>query len=135
LVKSKITRIRYKEQNLVKRDRCMAYMANLSSNQHLTVVNRGMQTVITVTSSSPGQQQNQSISLTTGNWIKPPELFKTRSGFILQLNSDRGQRFVLIQANSISTIAAPVLDNAIKIDLENEAMPDIEWPQKFLKLL
>jgi hypothetical protein len=99
----------------------MAYMAHLSSNQHLTVVNQEMQTVITVTSNSPGQQQSQSSSLTTGNWIKSPQLFKTRSGFILQFNGDRGQHFVLIQATGIRTITAPVLEDAVKIDLEKTA--------------
>jgi hypothetical protein len=106
----------------------MAYMANLSSNQHLTLANRGRQTVITITSNSPGQQQSQSSSLTTGNWLQTPQLFKTRAGFVLQLNGDRGQNFVLIQANGISTIAAPVLENAIKIDLETT--PDSTNNQK-----
>jgi hypothetical protein len=109
----------------------MAYTANLSSNQHLTVANQGMQTVITVTSNSPGQQQSQSNSLTTGNWLKPPQLFKTKSGLMLQLNGDRGQHFVLIQATGIRTIAAPVLDNAVKINLEET--PDFTANQNEVK--
>ncbi len=98
------------------------YTVNLSGNQQLTLINQGTQTLITLVSSSPGQQQSQSSSLTTGNWTTAPQLYKTGSGFILQINGDRGQHFVLIQANSINTIAAPALDNAVKVNLED--IPD-----------
>ncbi|MDJ0531931.1 MAG: zinc ribbon domain-containing protein [Xenococcaceae cyanobacterium MO_207.B15] len=97
----------------------MAYTVNLSGNQQLTVINQGIQTLITLVSSSPGQQQSQSSSFTTGNWIAPPQLYKIASGFILQINSDRGQQFVLIQANSISTTTNPSLQNAVSVNLEN----------------
>ena len=100
-------------------DRFMAYTVNLSSNQQLTIVNQGTQTLITLVSSSPGQQQSQSSSFTTGSWTTAPELYRTGTGFILQINSARGQQFVLIQANNINAIAAPLLDNAVKLDLEN----------------
>ncbi len=97
----------------------MAYTINLNGNQQLTVINQGIETLITLVSSSPGQQQSQSSSFTTGNWTAPLQLYKTASGFILQINSDRGQQFVLIQANSISTIANPSLQNAVSVNLEN----------------
>lgn len=97
----------------------MAYKANLSGNQKLIVVNQGTQTSITLTSSSPGQQQSSSNSFTTGNWTSAPQLYQTGSGFILEINGDRKKQSILIQANSISTVAAPALDNAVKIDLEN----------------
>ena len=97
----------------------MAYKANLSGNQQLIVVNQGTLTSITLTSSSPGQQQSSSNSFTTGNWTSAPQLYKTGSGFILEVNGDRKKQSILIQANSISTVAAPALDNAVKIDLEN----------------
>ncbi len=100
----------------------MAYTVNLNNNQQLTIVNQGTQTLITLVSSSPGQQQSQSSSVTTGNWTTAPQLYKTGSGFILHLNGDRGQQFVLIQANSISTISAPALDNAVQVKLED--LPD-----------
>ena len=100
----------------------MAYMANLNNSQQLTVINQGTQTLITLVSSSPGQQQSQSSSFTTGNWTTPPQLYKIVTGFILHLNGDRGKHFILIQANSISTIATPVLDNAVQVNLED--IPD-----------
>ncbi len=100
----------------------MAYTVNLNNSQQLTVINQGTQTLITLVSSNPGQQQSQSNSFTTGNWTTPPQLYKTGTGFILHLNGDRGKHFVLIQANSISTIATPALDNAVKVNLED--IPD-----------
>ena len=100
----------------------MAYTANLSSHQQVKIANQGMQTVITLQSSTPGQQQSQSSSFTTGKWNKPPHLYQTESGFVLEINSDTQEHFILIQANSITTIAAPSLQNSIPVNLQN--IPD-----------
>ena len=112
----------------------MAYSANLGSHQQIMIANQGKQTLITLLSSTPGQQQSQSSGFTTGNWSKPPHLYQTESGFILEINSDTKQHFVLIQANSISTIAAPFLKNAIPVNLQpipdsNENKLDFELMQ------
>ena len=97
----------------------MAYTANLSANQQLTIENRDIQTSIALISSSPGQQQSQSSSVTTGHWTKPPQLFKAQSSFILQIDSDRGQYFMQIQASGIQALAtAPLLNNAQQIELQ-----------------
>ena len=97
----------------------MAYTANLNANQQLTIENRDIQTSIALISSSPGQQQSQSSSVTTGHWTKPPQLFKTLSGFILEIESDRGQYFIQIQASGIQTLAtAPLLNNAQQLKLQ-----------------
>ena len=69
----------------------MAYTANLGGNQQLTIANQGTQTVITLFSSSSGQQQSQSSSVTTGNWTSPPQLYQTGAGWVLQINGDRSQ--------------------------------------------
>ena len=100
----------------------MAYTVNLNANQQLMIVNQGSQTLITLFSGSPGQQQSQSSSVTTGNWLTPPQLYKTASGFILYINGDRAQEYVSIQANSISAVANPGLNNAAQVNLEN--IPD-----------
>jgi len=42
---------------------------------------------------------------------------------MLQLNGDRGQQYVLIQANGINMIANPELNNAVQVQLENT--PDV----------
>ena len=100
----------------------MAYAVNLSGNQQLTIVNQGTQTLITLISTSPGQQQSQSSSVNTGNWKTPPQLYETASGLIVYINGALAQQYVLIQANSINAIANPRLNNAVPVNLEN--IPD-----------
>ena len=64
----------------------MAYKVNLNANQQLIIENRDIQTSISLVSSSPGQQQSQVSSITKGHWITIPQLFKTSSGFILEID-------------------------------------------------
>ncbi|WP_041619127.1 zinc ribbon domain-containing protein [Stanieria cyanosphaera] len=100
----------------------MAYTANLGVNQQLYLENQGTQTLISLNSSNAGQQQRQSISLTTGNWTVPPTLFTTKFGFVLQLDTDKRQYFIQIQANGINTLNnAPSLNNAETVPLQEIA--------------
>ena len=101
----------------------MAYTANLTGNQQLTIALLGHQTTINLVSSSPGQQQSQSNSFTTGSWKTPPKLYQTGMGFVIEINSDRDSYFILIRGNSISTISAPNLNNATQVDLKNTPDP------------
>jgi len=101
----------------------MAYTANLTSNQQLTITLQGNQTNISLVSSSPGQQQSQNSSFTTGNWQTPPKLYRIGAGFAIAINSQRGSQFILIQGNSISTTSAPDLNNASQIDLKETSDP------------
>ncbi len=100
----------------------MAYTAYLSRHQQITIANQDTQTSITLISSTPGQQQSQSSNFTTGNWNKPPHLYQTESGFILEISSDTQEHFILIQANGVNAIAKPPLQNAIPVNLQN--IPD-----------
>lgn len=101
----------------------MAYTANLNAEQQLELKNKGTQTIISLISISPGQQQNQSSSLTTGNWTAKPTLFTTKFGFILQLEAERGKYFIQIQANGINTLTSkPSLDHAATLPLQE--IPD-----------
>jgi hypothetical protein len=100
----------------------MAYTANLSANQQLYLENQGTQTLITLISSSAGQQQSQSSNLTTGTWTTPPMLFTTKSGFVLQLDTNREKYFVQIQASSINTLTdVPSLNDAETVALQKTA--------------
>lgn len=104
----------------------MAYTANLTVNQQLTIINQGIQTVLSLISHSPRQQQSQTTSFTTGSWQTPPQLYQTGSGFVLQVNSQHhGTHYLLIQANSISTIAHPSLDRATPVDLRDIPDPPV----------
>ncbi len=110
----------------------MAYQATLNGTQQLTVINQGIQTQITLMTSSSGQQQSQSSSFTTGDWATPPKLFNTEQGFILQIDGDRAQYFIQIQSNSISTInGRPNLQNATPVELQNIAAPPSQKAANF----
>ncbi|BAZ43572.1 hypothetical protein NIES4102_05730 [Chondrocystis sp. NIES-4102] len=100
----------------------MAYRASLNGTQQLTISNQGMQTKINLTTSSPGQQQSQGNSFTTGNWVKPPQLFRTGENYILQIEATQGEYFIGISSNGMSTInGIPSTSNATPVDLESIA--------------
>ena len=110
----------------------MAYQATLNGTQQVTITNRGKQTQITLIASSLGQQQSQSNSFTTGTWVKPPQLFRTSQGFILQINGEQGQYFILIQSNGIQTInGVPTLQNSSSVKLEKVADTPGQTPIDF----
>lgn len=101
----------------------MAYTASLTNNQQLAIALGGIQTNISLVSSSPGQQQSQSNSFTTGKWKTPPQLYKIGMGFVLKIDSQNGLYFIAIQSNSIATIESPDLNNATKVDLQTTPDP------------
>lgn len=96
----------------------MSYAANLTNNQRLAIANQGNQTIISLVSTTTGQQQSQTSSFTTGVWHTPPQLYQVGTSFVLKLNSGQNIAHILIQSNGISTIAAPTLDNAIEVELQ-----------------
>ncbi|MEC4982688.1 MAG: zinc ribbon domain-containing protein [Oscillatoria sp. PMC 1068.18] len=100
----------------------MAYQGSLGAGQQLTVENHGDRTLITLTSSSVGQQQSQSVSLQTGGWSSPPNLFRVSTGFVLEIITAQNQYFVKIQAQEIITLnTKPSLVNADVMLLEKVA--------------
>lgn len=108
----------------------MAYSAMLGGSQQLTIANVGGQTQVSLKMSSPGQQQSQSSSFTTGKWSAEPKLFDTRQGFILHIEGDRGSYYVLIQQNSVSTIESPGdLSSYQEVDLTSSPDPNPESMQ------
>ncbi|NJL90310.1 MAG: zinc ribbon domain-containing protein [Coleofasciculaceae cyanobacterium SM2_1_6] len=101
------------------------YVANLTAQQQIYLENQGNQTVITLLTGSPHQQQSQSTSWQTGVWIVPPILWRGAMGFILRVEGQGGQFLGLIQGSSISTLAAmPAIADAQIIPLQTLANPD-----------
>ena len=108
----------------------MAYRATLSNTQQLAIAARGMQTQVTLTNSSFGQQQSQSSSFTTGEWSGKPRLFNVRDGFILQIDTSSGYYYLRIQQNSIATISNPPnLDGCSLVELK--PISDRDWQTDF----
>ena len=98
----------------------MAYVASLNDSQKIAIALQGRQTQITLTSSSPGQQQSQSSSFSTGKWLNTPKLIDIGRGAVLQLDTEEGTRYIHITGNRIDMVNPPS-------DLQN--YPTIDWQQ------
>ena len=97
----------------------MAYVASLNDSQKIAISLQGRQTQITLTSSSPGQQQSQSSSFSTGKWLSTPELMDVGQGFVLQIDTEGGTRYIHITSNSINMVNPPSdLQNYSTLDLK-----------------
>ncbi|NES03702.1 MAG: zinc-ribbon domain-containing protein [Okeania sp. SIO2F4] len=111
----------------------MAYKCEFGNGQEVYIENQGVQTVVTLASGSPGQQQQASTGFQTGKWTLPPTLFRTATGVILRIESEQGQSFVQLQAGGISTMSGtPALGNAEVLSLQqveirqSQGMPPME---------
>lgn len=101
----------------------MTYVATLGDFQQLAIANSGGQTQINLTMSSPGQQQSQSSSISTGEWLSLPQLFNLGQGFILKIDAQQGIHHILIQQNSITTVNPSAgLNNYSTVSFKN--VPD-----------
>ncbi|VXD22829.1 conserved hypothetical protein [Planktothrix serta PCC 8927] len=83
----------------------MAYLCELGAGQRVYLENQGVQTLVTLISSSPGQQQQASSSFTTGVWSSPPQVFQTPHGMVLKLTSEQGEKTLQIQGSSVTIIS------------------------------
>ena len=80
----------------------MVYVCELSPGHHVYLDNQENQTIITITLSTPGQQQQTSNSMTTGTWTALPEAYQTTGGAVLKLFTAQGEICIYIQNNSVS---------------------------------
>jgi hypothetical protein len=102
----------------------MAYLCQLSAGQQVYLDSRGAQTIVTVASGSPGQQQQSSSSIQTGNWTTPPAAFQTPQGVVLKVQSAQGDYFIQVQGNSMSLLhGAPSLNQAQSLPMQQVADP------------
>ncbi len=97
----------------------MIYLSNLGANQQLYIENRGSQTLITLVSTTSGQQQSQSSSWETGSWTAPLAYSELDGGFLLRIDSVGGQHFIQVQASGFNSLqTAPSLINADVMPLQ-----------------
>jgi hypothetical protein len=97
----------------------MAYSCDIGNGQRLLVQNDGDNTQVALSSGDSGQQQNQSTGFTTGEWSKPPELFRTRENLVLHVEGKNGVQFIGIHGDQIESLRSePKLDNAEKLTLK-----------------
>lgn len=97
----------------------MKYTYDLGNGQRLLVQNDGDNTQVALSSGDSGQQQNQSTGFSTGEWSKPPELFRTAENLVLRLESKSGVEFIGVQGNQIQSMRRePRLENAERLTLK-----------------
>ena len=77
----------------------MAYACDIGNGQRLLVQNDGDHTQVALSSGDSGQKQNQSSGFTTGEWSKPPELFRTRENLVLRLEGKNGVQFIWVHGD------------------------------------
>jgi len=102
----------------------MAYVCDLGSGQQLSLDGQGTQTIVAISSSSAGQQQQATSSLQTGTWTSLPEVYRTSEGVVVKLETVNGNQFIQIQGShmSLSTIA-PSLINAVQLATQQTNVP------------
>jgi hypothetical protein len=75
--------------------------------------NHGEETQVALSSGDSGQQQHQSTGFTTGEWSKPPELFRTSENLVLRVEGKNGVRFIGVHGDQIEMPRSePDLKNA-----------------------
>jgi hypothetical protein len=101
----------------------MAYKYDYGAGQRLILDNSGTQTIITLSSSGAGQQQQASQTLQTGIWTAPPVLFQTAGGLVIKLHTATGELFVQVQANRLSQVNADAVGSAQPLPLQQMPSP------------
>jgi hypothetical protein len=89
------------------------YRSDLGAGQQVYVANQGSHTMVSLMSAGPGQQQSQSNGFETGEWLRPPVLFRAAAGLVLQIKAARGEFFIALQSSAMSLLdRAPSLAGA-----------------------
>jgi hypothetical protein len=100
----------------------MRYFYEMQNGQRLDFENEGGQTYVNATSSGSGQQQSQGHGFTTGEWSKPPSLFRLNNGLILEIHTGHGSSFVGIDGNQMQSLQnAPDLGSAELLEMKQSS--------------
>ena len=84
-----------------------AYLCNLGNGQQLYLENQGTETLLTLSSSSPGQQQSQRTQFSTGAWQATPTLKRTNHAWIVQVSTAQGDRYIQVQSQGMQMVTHP----------------------------
>ncbi|MEM0981770.1 MAG: zinc ribbon domain-containing protein, partial [Cyanobacteria bacterium P01_H01_bin.58] len=108
----------------------MAYTCEFSPGQRIYLDNVGEQTIVTLMSSSAGQQQQSGSQFTTGLWTTPPELFRIEQGVVVKLTTAQGERYLQLQGMQLGWMThSPNLGHAQSMQMSAEvAMPGTNMP-------
>ncbi len=86
----------------------MPYRCDLNTGQQIYLDNQGEKTLITVSSSSPGQQQQSSSSLQTGQWTEVPQVAQMNGGAVIRCISAQGTFTIQVQGSQIGQASGSV---------------------------
>jgi hypothetical protein len=104
----------------------MAYATELYPGQRFYLHNDGTQTVVTLSSTGAGQQQQASTSLATGAWSAPPVVYRTEQGAVVKITTAEGDRYFAIVGNSIQTLQTPPsVSSGQQIELQQTSSPNV----------
>lgn len=103
----------------------MGYVCEWAVGHSVYLENLASQTRVTVINSSPGQQQQATSSIQTGNWTAPPEVLRSTIGVVVKLFTTQGEQFIQIQGTSVSTFSEAPLGETQPIPVKQFAVvPD-----------
>lgn len=106
----------------------MAYQIELGPGSSFSLHNHRLQTIATLASSSPGQQQQSSCSFATGNWQQTPAAFRNEQGVWIVVYGKAGTLTLQIQHNHITACQGnPDLRQAQRLHLQ--PLSDAESPE------
>lgn len=96
----------------------MAYIIELGPGYSLSLLNQGPQTSVTLTSVSPGQQQQSSFSFATGIWLQAPAAFRNSAGVWIVVTASSGTCTLKVQQNQVTASQGePDLHDAQRLQL------------------
>jgi zinc-ribbon domain len=99
----------------------MAYVCELGAGRKLFLDNDNGQTTVTISSITPGQQQQASSSFQTGVWKTIPEVYLTADGAVVKLQAAHGVHYIRVQGNSIGVSEALSLDHLYQMQMQQVA--------------
>lgn len=100
----------------------MAYRCEIGSGHTLYLENQGTQTIVTLSSHSPGQQQQSGTSFSTGSWTAPPQVLSGVAGVIVRLTTATGKLAIQIQGTSLRLVEESAsIDDAQSLPLQTVA--------------
>jgi len=88
----------------------MAYACELGTGRTLYLDNANGQTIVSIASTAPGQQQQATSRFQTGAWTATPEVYLTRDGGVIKLQAEQGSHYIRVHGNSIGVSEALSLD-------------------------
>ena len=83
----------------------MTYGCEIGAGRSVYLDNQGDQTVVTIVSSGPGQQQQASNRFTTGVWTTPPQLFRAGDGVVIRIHTGQGHQDIQVLGSSMSMMS------------------------------